>query len=237
VKVLEVGQLMASVVVDIDDTLIDTGQRLHKVWNLLLNREISMKAIETLSLEQIFLKFASKEQKSRVKEFQKRFWDILLCLEAVGIKSLELHKPIPFAADVLQTWSGKTKIIYLTGRTENVRSLTLDELKRFRFPTQNTQLVMFKPKDYARPRGENPSGPTLIDTKSNLCSEVCRSSNVVRVIDDYPGYFPIFKQFEIPDRIGFLRSKKYSPQHYTDRGATRVIESWKELQGDMPELL
>ncbi len=232
----EVGELMASVV-DIDDTLIDTRKRLHAVWSLLLNREIPMNAIETLSLEQIFMKFASQEQKSRVKEFQKRFWDILLCVEEVGADSLKLHEPIPFAADVLQTWSRKTEIIYLTGRTENMRSLTLDELKSFRFPTQNTQLAMFKPTDYARPRGENPSGPTLIDAKFNLCSEICKSFNVVRVVDDYPGYFPIFKQLEIPDRIGFLGSKKYSPRQYTDRGATRVIRSWKELQDDVPRVL
>lgn len=217
------------VVVDIDDTLIDTGQRMHRVWSLLLDREIPMEAIETLSLEQIFVKFTSQEQKTRVKEFQKRFWDILLCLEEVGVKSFELHKPIPLAADTLQTWSEETRIIYLTGRTENMRSLTLDELKRFRFPTENTELVMFSPEDYARPKGEIPSGPTLVDTKSRLFSTIRRSYNVVRVIDDYPGYFPIFKQYDIPDRIGYLRPKKYRPQHYLERGATRVVKSWKEL--------
>jgi len=75
----------------------------------LLDREIPMEAVETLSMEQIFMKFASKEQKSRMKEFQKRFWDILLCLGEVGVKSLELHKPIPFAANVLQEWSKTTR--------------------------------------------------------------------------------------------------------------------------------
>ncbi len=114
-----------------------------------------------------------------------------------------------------------------------MRSLTLNELKRFGFPTENTKLVMFKPEDYARPKGENPSGPTLVDTKSRLCSDICKNSNVVRVIDDYPGYFPIFQRLEIPDRIGFINPKKYKPQHYLDRGATRVVESWKEFQDDL----
>lgn len=226
---------MFSVIVDVDDTLIDTGRRMHRVWSLLLDREIPMEIVETLSLEQIFMKFATQEQKSRVGEFQKRYWDILLCLEKAGVESLKLHEPIPFAADVLQKWSKKSEIVYLTGRTENTRSLTINELKKFGFPTENTRLVMFRPEDYARPKGENPAGPTLIDIKSSLSSEICKSSNVIRVIDDYPGYFPIFERLEIPDRIGFLHSKKYMPQHYLDKGATRVIKSWKELQKNLPK--
>ena len=225
---------MNGIIVDIDDTLIDTGRRMHKLWNLLLDREIPKEAVETLSLEQIFMKFATKEQISRAKEFQKRYWDLLLCLEETGVESLKLHEPIPFAADILQNWSKKAKIIYLTGRSENMRSQTLKELKRFSFPTKNSKLVMFNPEDYARPKGENPSGPTLIDTKSKLCSKICKSHKVAKVIDDYPSYFPILKQLKIPDRIGFLHSKKYKPQHYLDRGATRVITHWKELQDDMP---
>lgn len=221
---------MNGIVIDVDDTLLDTRLRMQKVWELLLEREIPMDAVETQSMEQIFMKFASKEQKSRIKEFQRRFWDILLCLEEVGVKSFELHKPIPFAAEVLQSWSKNSKIIYLTGRTENTRSLTLDELKRFGFPTENAKLVMFKPEDYARPKGEDPSGPTLIDTKYKLCSDICKNFNVVKAIDDHPRYFPVFQRLEIPDRIGFLRSKKYKPQDYLDRGATRVIKTWKELR-------
>ncbi|UCE44344.1 MAG: HAD family hydrolase [Candidatus Bathyarchaeota archaeon] len=221
---------MNGVIVDIDDTLINTRRRMHRVWNLLLNREVPTEAVETQGLEQIFMNFASKEQKSQVKEFQKRFWNILLCLDESGVESLKLHKPIPHAAEVLQHWSRTAKIIYLTGRTENMRSRTLDELRRFGFPTETTELVMFNPEDYARPKGENLSRPTLTDTRSNLSSKICEKFNVVRVIDDYPGYFPIFKRLQIPDRIGFLRPKKYKPQHYLDKGATKVIERWKNLQ-------
>jgi len=225
---------MASVVVDIDDTLIDTGLRMQSVWRELLGREISMEAVETMGLEQIFTKYASQEQMTRVRELQKRFWDILLCLEESGIESLRFHKPIPFASDVLQAWKRESDIVYLTGRTENMRTLTLEELRRFGFPTETAELFMFKPEDYARPKGEDPSGPTLIDTKSELFSKICKRFNVVRVIDDYPGYFPIFKQFDVPDRIGFLRPRKYSSQHYIERGATRVIRSWRELEDDIP---
>jgi hypothetical protein len=226
---------MNRVIVDIDDTLINTGKRIHRLWNLLLDREIPREATETMSLEQIFMKFATKEQKTRVKEFQKRFWDLLLCLDKAGVESFKFHEPLPYAADILQSWSKKFEILYLTGRTENLRSLTLNEMKKFGFPTDKTELVMFKPEDYARPKGENPSGPTLVDTKSKLCTGVCENSNVVRVIDDYPGYFPIFHQLEIQDRIGFLNPKKYKPQHYLERGATRVVKNWKDLQDEIPK--
>ncbi|UCE96124.1 MAG: hypothetical protein JSV51_00500, partial [Candidatus Bathyarchaeota archaeon] len=223
---------MNEVIIDIDDTLIDASRRMHKLWTQLLDREIPEEAVETLSLEQIFMKYATKEQISRVKEYQKRYWDLILCLDETGVESFELHRPMPFAAEILQNWSRKSKIVYLTGRTENTRSLTLDELKKFGFPTDGTKLVMYKPEDYTRPKGENPSGPTLIDTRAKLASKICESSNVVRVIDDYPGYFQVFKKLLIPDRVGFLRPKKYQPQQYLDRGATRVIKSWKELQNN-----
>ena len=223
-----------TVVVDIDDTLIDTRLRMQSVWYELLNREVTLEEVETMNLQQIFTKYASQEQKAQVEEFQKRFWDILLCLEDVGTRSLKLYTPIPYAANILQAWSEKSKIVYLTGRTENTRFQTLEELNRFGFPIENTRLVMYRPEDYARPKGEDPSAPTLVDTRFKLLSEICSNSNVVRVIDDYPGYFPIFKQSEIPDRIGFLRPKRYKPQDYLERGATRVVESWKELQDDPP---
>ena len=221
---------MTSIIVDIDDTLIETGRRLQAVWHELLGRTIPLEAVKTSNLEQIFMKFASAEQKPQAREFQKRFWNILLCLEEVGVESLKLHEPLPFAANVLQEWSRRFRIVYLTGRTENMRSLTLDELKKFSFPAENTKLFMFSPKDFARAKGENPSGPTLVDARSNLLSHICENYSVMRAIDDYPSYFPLYKQFEIPDRIGLLRPKKYTPQHYLDRGATRVIEGWKDLQ-------
>lgn len=229
--------LLIGVVVDVDDTLISTERRVEGVWREVLGREVPLETVETMGLEQIFVKFASPEQMARVKEFQKRFWDVLLCLEEVGVELLRLHEPVPFAADVLRSWSKHCRLLYLTGRTENTRDLTLDELKKFGFPTKNIQLVMFNLEDYSRARGENPSGPTLVDAKSRLFSLICREHDVVRVVDDYPGYFPIYSRSGVPDRIGLLRPRKYSRQQYIDRGATRVVESWKELQDDLPKLV
>jgi len=57
----------------------------------------------------------------------------------------------------------------------------------------------------------------------------------VRVVDDYPGYFTVYRQFSVPERIDFLRPKRYSLQQYIDRGATKVVESWKQLKDDVPK--
>lgn len=226
---------MISVVVDVDDTLINTERRMQGVWRQVLSREIPLEAVETLGSVQIFEKFASSDQKARVNELRKLFWDIVLCLEKVGLELIELDEPIPYAADVLQTWSRHCRLVYLTGRPENTRDLTLGELRRFGLPTSNIQLIMFSLEDYARARGLNPSGPTLVQAKSRLFSSLSKKHNVVRVVDDHPGYFIIYRQFGVPDRIGFLRPKRYSLQKYIDSGATRVVESWQELQNDLPK--
>jgi len=145
-----------------------------------------------------------------------------------------LDEAVPFAADVLQEWSKQCGLVYLTGRTENTRELTLRELVKFGFPTENVQLLMFNVEDYARML-EDFSGSTLIDAKARLLSSLSKKHEVVRVVDDYPCYFPVYKRFGIPERIGLLRSKRYLPRDYIDRGATRVVESWEQMQDDLPK--
>ena len=156
-------------------------------------------------------------------------------MENIGIGLAELDEPIPFASEVLQKWSKHYQLVCLTGRTENTRELTLDQLRKFGFPTDNIQLTMFNLEDYERARGLNPSGSTLVETKSTLFSSISKQHDIVRVVDDYPGYFTIYRQFGVPERIGFLRPKRYSSQDYIDRGATRVVESWKQLKDDVPK--
>jgi len=226
---------MNTIVIDIDDTLINTDQRIRSIMSQILNQAIPLHDAETLGLEQLFLKHATPEQKTQAQLIQKQFWDLVLCLNPEGTDSLNLHKPIPFAAETLQQWSRQCTITYLTGRTENTRNITMRELTEFGFPTHNTQLLMLNIEDYARTRGENPTGPTLIDARSRLMSSLAKKHNVARAVDDYPGYFLIYKQFNVPDRIGLLRPKRYTPQQYIDKGATRVVENWQRLQDDLPK--
>lgn len=227
--------MLTSAVIDIDDTLVDTSRRMQAVWSLVLSCEVPLEAVETLSLEKVFMKFASQEQKQRASEFQKRFWDVTLCLDEAGFKSLGLNEPIPSAANVVRQWSKHCKLVYFTGRTENTRDITLSELRKFGFPTEGAELVMFTLEDFAHTRGLNPSGPTLVDARAQRLSEICKTHDVARAVDDYPGYFSVYKQFNVPDRIGLLRSMRYTPQDYLDRGATRVVKNWKELENDLPQ--
>ena len=208
---------------------------MQAVWRIVLGCDVPLEAVETMGLEQIFMSFASSEQKQRVSEFQKRFWDVVLCADPVGVESLALHEPLPFAAEVLRQWSRHSALVYLTGRTENMRQMTLNELRKFGFPTDDVELAMFGLEDFSRTRGVNPSGPTLVDVKTRLLSAICKAYDVVRAVDDYPSYFPAYKQCNVPDRIGLLRSRRYVPQDYIDKGATRVVQNWKVLENDLPK--
>lgn len=225
---------MVSVVVDIDDTLIDTAKRTQAVWKETLNRAIPLEDVQTLNPQQIFGKYSSMNQKARVNEIQKRFWGIVLCEEKIGVDLLRLEKPVPFAAATLQAWSKQFMLIYLTGRPETTRSSTLQKLTQFGFPTNSVELVMYKLDDYARAKGAS-TGPTLVEARHSLFSSLCKRHNVVRVVDDYPGYFTIYREFNVHERIGLMRSKRFSPQQYINRGATRVVRSWKQLQKDLPQ--
>ncbi len=224
---------MISVVVDVDDTLIDTTRRTQAVWHEILNRDVPLKAVRTLNALQIFEKFASSDQRARVNEIQRRFWDIILCIEKMGLNLIKLEEPVPFAAETLQAWSKQCMLVYLTGRPETTRDSTLQHLAAFGLPTDNVELVMYRIGDYARSRGES-TGPTLVEARHRLFSSICKRHNIARVVDDYPGYFTIYKKFKVPERIGLRRSNLFSRQDYLNRGATKVVKSWKQLRNDPP---
>lgn len=217
---------MVCVVVDIDDTLINTQQRVRKAWSLVLGHEIPLEVVETLSSRQIFEKFAASDQ-----ELWNKFWRLLLCFDHSGIELLKLDESIPFATDVLRKWSSLATITYFTGRPESSRELTLDELKRFAFPTENAQLMMFDPEDWENFK----SVQSLVGARSRVFASISKQHDIVRVIDDYPHFFNVYRQFSVPDRIGLLRPKRFLPQDYLNHGATRVIETWSELLNDPPK--
>lgn len=216
---------MMGVVVDIDDTLVDTDKRRWTVWCNVLNRKIPLEAVESLGSRQILERFAFGD-----RENWERYWGILLCWEEAGNEILELDKPIPLAAQVLQKWSEEYKLVYLTGRSKNMQRLTLNELERFNFPTAGVDLVMLSLKDW---KSFFASKSSPIKLRTRLFSCITKRYKIVRVVDDYPIYFPIYSRFKVPDRIGLLRQKRFSPQEYLNKGATRVTtweQLWKEIQ-------
>ncbi len=212
---------MDAVVVDVDDTLVNTVSRRHVAWSRVLGREIPKSEVESKGSLEILGKYAFSD-----REVWRKFWMLTLCIEEGGADLLRLDHPMPHAAQVLGGWAETCKLVYLTGRTENMRQLTLDELKSFGFPTQRTDLEMFTLKDWMDYFSVQSS---VVETRSRLFSKICRRYNVIRVVDDYPGFFAAYRKHPVPDRIGLLRRKRYSPQDYMAQGATRVIENWKDL--------
>lgn len=221
---------MIGVIIDIDDTIIETLPRTHQIMESILNREIPYTDLHTLSQEEVFYKYATQTQKNKFKELRKQFFNLLLCKNEMGIELLKYDKPVPFAVDVLQKWKEVCKIIYITGRLKKIRSQTTDELREFGFPVANTDLIMFDPSDWD-------SGKLLLDARKRLLFSITKHSTIVKVVDDFPGYFPAYKQVSIPDRIGIHRLKNRSKDDYIKHGATRVIESWEQLFDDPPRVL
>jgi hypothetical protein len=209
------------VIIDIDDTIIDTQPRTHQIMETVLNRKIVLEDLYTLSQEEIFYKYASQNQKDKAKVLRKQFLDIFLCKDELGIELLRFNKPIPFAVDVLQKWNETYKIIYLTGRLNSIRDQTLNELRKANFPVENADLIMFDRSDWGSGR--------LVKGRKRLLYSILKQLTIIRVVDDFPGYFPAYKEVLIPDRIGLYYLKSHSKDDYITYGATRVIESWNQL--------
>jgi len=214
------SDLMDAVVVDIDDTIVSTDRRRHAAWCKVLGREIPFQDVEPSSSEEILRKYAVSD-----REVWKRFWMLVLCVHESGVDLLELDKPIPHAVEVLKKWSRKSKLIYLTARTENMRQLTLHELRRFGYPTNDTELKMFALDDWM----DYSSVSSVVKTRSMIFTGILDRYNVIRVVDDYPSFFVAYRDHSVPDRIGLLREKRFSREQYISNGATRVIKGWDEL--------
>lgn len=212
---------MHAIVVDIDDTLVGTDHRRHAAWCQVLGREIPLQEVECQGSREILRKYAFSD-----REIWKRFWMLTLCVEEGGADLLRLDRSIPHASEALQKWSENYKLIYLTGRTRNMRQLTLDELRRFEFPTSGTELEMFSINEWMNFYSSQSS---VVKTRSVIFSKILKRHKVIRVVDDYPGFFAAYRKHPVPDKVGFMRKKRFSHQEYLANGATRVVENWKQL--------
>ncbi len=211
-----------AVVVDIDDTIVNTDRRRHAAWCRVLGRKIPLQEVESQGSREILGRYAFSSRK-----IWEKFWMLTLCVEESGGDLLELDKPIPHASETLQRWNQQHKLVYLTGRTENMRQLTVDELRRFGFPTRETDLEMFALKDWIRFFSSTAS---VLATRSKMFSSISEQYNILRVIDDNPRFFAAYRKAPVPDRVGLLRKKRFSPREYLENGATRVVESWEQLR-------
>jgi hypothetical protein len=210
-----------SYLIDIDDTLVSTRKRTQGLWKHVLGCVVPLGEIETMTARQIFERYATEEQKPLMRDLQRRFTETMLCKNVEGVRLMELDEPIPYAANVLHRWWKEAEIVYITGRLERVREETASQLRRFGFPVEETELVMFKEGDW-RNGGVGEARRALMD-------EVVVAHSVHRVVDDFPGYFTVYRDYGISERIGLLQSKMYKSTDFLERGATKVVKSWSEL--------
>ncbi len=210
-----------SYLIDIDDTLVSTRKRTQGLWKHVLGCVVPLGEIETMTARQIFERYATEEQKPLMRDLQRRFTETMLCRNVEGVRLMELDEPIPYAANVLHRWWKEAEIVYITGRLERVREETASQLRRFGFPVEETELVMFKEGDW-RNGGVGEARRALMD-------EVVVAHSVHRVVDDFPGYFTVYRDYGISERIGLLQSKMYKSTDFLERGATKVVKSWSEL--------
>ena len=210
-----------SYIIDIDDTLVSTRKRTQGLWKHVLGCVVPLGEIETLTARQIFEKHSTEEQKPLMRALQRRFTETMLCRNVEGVRLMELDEPIPYAADVLHRWREEAEIVYITGRLERIRMETISQLRRFGFPVEETELFMFKEEDW----GKGGVG----EARGALMDDVVGAHSVHRVVDDFPGYFTIYRDYGIPERIGLLQSKMHQPSDFLEKGATRVVKSWAEL--------
>ena len=217
-----------SIVVDIDDTLVDTSKRTQAIWKLVLECSIPLNDIRILSPQEIFTKYASSYQMNQIDEYRSKYWKYILGIQDYPFKNHKLYKPIEFSVEVLRRWQENFNLIYITGRPDNTRDFTITQLSNFDFPIRNIELVMFPLEDFSQAQnGFN--GPILIEIRKKLVTKLNEKHKIIKVVDDNPRYFPIYKQCMIHERIGLLRSKVFSQDDFIQYGATRVINNWKEL--------
>ena len=212
---------MLAVVVDIDDTLVDTNRRRWAAWRHVLGLELPLEVVEEHESSDILRIYASSNG-----EVWERFWRVLLCWEEEGISLLNLDTPLPYAADVVRRWSEEHRVVYFTGRSTNMYDLTLEKLEKFGFPVEDVDLVMSSLNDWNLYLNSKAS---TLQLRSKLFSSANARYKIIRVVDDIPSFFSIYKTFEVPERIAIQRSKIYSRQEYFSHGATKVVKKWKQL--------
>lgn len=207
-------RLEEAVVLDIDETIVDTSTRRQAAWRIVLGFDIPLDDLEMHGSSSIAKRYGG----SNYQSIYLKFWSILLCYEPEGFRLLELDKPIPYAVEVVSLWSRRYKIVYLTGRTSNMKSATIDELRSMGFPVDPTLIYMAPDLEQYL---ENPLG-----IRRTLLGKVIENYDVKMIVDDNPVFFDIYRDLGIPTRIGLLRPR-FKIDDY--RYASIIADSWRSL--------
>lgn len=207
--------MRTAVLIDIDDCIINNLRRKKAILEYILNRRVKYKDIigkrivETLSL------YLPKE---KVPEFNRKFWEIALCVEEIGRNFLHLDKAEPYSRKVIKKLSNKFEIIYITNRLERMKEDTTLSLKRLGFPNYE---MNFHADDHTFYEREN--------ARRNVLSKLPKEYEYVFVVDDIPENFKAYLEFGISNILGFMKYVETDENKYYLNGAKLVFKSWKDF--------
>ena len=102
-------------------------------------------------------------------------------------------------------------------------NLTLDELNRFDFPIAGIDLMMLNIKDW---KDYFASKTTHKKLRACLFSSITKRYKIEKIIDDYPSYFTVYRQFKVSERVG------YSAQNVFHQKIISLKEQQKWLHGN-----
>jgi hypothetical protein len=215
-----------AIVVDIEDTLLDMRERTREVWQDLLGRDVILEDAISLEPVRMIERYGSKKQRKRIDDLVNEYWDLLLCKEQC--KFLDKAEEIPSASDVLKSWKDDYQIVYVSDLLEPASDELKDQLMRFNNPIRGTERILLSLEEYKESM-ERLVGFDLVDARRRVMSRISDEYDIVRVIDDHPDYFRVYRDFDISERLGFYRPRAFSTEDYLSRGATRVMMDWEEL--------
>lgn len=205
-----------AILVDIDDCILDITVRKARIFSLLIGKRFKKEDVIGKRVVE-FLKDYVKEEE--LQEYRRRFWEIAFCIDPFGLDLIKHDKPVPYSRVVLKRLSKFFEIIYISNRIENMKGITINELKRFNFP--NYDKVFLASDTYMLKE--------IRTTRSDSLSKLPKDYDYVCVIDDMPENYPLYKALRIPIIVGFMKYIVLDEELFKVNGASYVMKSWRDF--------
>ncbi|HLI46344.1 MAG TPA: hypothetical protein VKU94_04045 [Geobacterales bacterium] len=207
-----------SILIDVDDCILDVTRRKRAIFSILLGRRITIKEIIGKRTVEVLINYLPKE---KVSEYRHKFWSIALCVDPIGKEFIHLDRPVPFSRRILRILSRKYEIFYITNRIASMHEITLNTLKKFGFPFYWN---LISADDYTFLKSEN--------GRKTVIAKLPKDREYIAVVDDLPENYTYYKQMNIPEIIGFMKYIVLDERKFLENGATYVMSDWREFPLD-----
>ena len=208
-----------TILVDIDDTVVNTLRRRWMAWRY-LGYSLPLDMVERHSSKEIIQLVGGD------RDLWMDFWRLLLAFDEKGIELLKYDQPIPGVSETLLKLRAKGyKIVFITGRTKNMYDAVIQEFRDFNFPLDD----IFMAEDLSEML-EKP-----LDVRRALLNKIMDKYLPLLAVDDYPKYHLVYWDFNIPHRIGYLRKMRFPSSKY--KWSTFVADNWYTINSHINTLL